>query len=381
MPRTRSRHATRISRRSPPRDSPDGTGSRPRLKVKDICVGCIVWLPPKVESDESIKCVRDGSCCDGIELDSAGYNHPVIILQVQGASCSVAKITSQPPKFKNLAKRIPISQNLPPHDFPNSNSALELYVETSMMEKTILYSPRTHLFNPPLNAPLAERFGISIDTGEWVETYEVALRSVNNGRRQKVTFKDPWEDIRSDTSDPCTKRKPENLKRSIDQRHHAEPTSSTTLPALPPPRLPQTRTVSTSTRDWYTYNLATDRSILRELAVERTPLLQNPSPVPLPSSSPRYLAPVQPNRHQQYYTLTSSRSQRSNYQAALPSVERYDRSHWDARIRNTNTRTHDLESGGNSGEDGEGDCDGRLFVQLVVIFLSVGGLFWWLYGV
>lgn len=93
MPRARSRRATRISRRSPPRDSPDGSGSRPRLKVEEICVGCIVWLPPKVESDESIKCIRDGSCCGGgIELDGAGYNHPVVILQVQNASCLVATV-------------------------------------------------------------------------------------------------------------------------------------------------------------------------------------------------------------------------------------------------------------------------------------------------
>lgn len=311
------------------------------------------------------------------------------------------QITSQPPKLKNLAKRIPISQNRPPHDFPNSVSALELYLETSMMEKQS-YVVLEHIFSTPLTMlrsksykhdsyafdirlrkesflQLVERFGIGIDAQEWVETFEVALKSVNDGRRQRVTFRDPWEDVRTDTSIPSTKRNHKSPSRFSDQRRHSEPASSTTLPVPPPPRLPQTRTVPASTRDWHSCSRTTDRSILRELAVERTPLLQHPSPGPLSSLSPPYLAPVSNNRHQQYHTQIPSRPQRSNYQAALPSVERYDRSHWDARIRNTNTRTHDLEWGGSSGEDGEGDCDGRLFVQLVVIFLSVGGLFWWFY--
>lgn len=93
MPRTRSHHATRISKNSPLHESQDKKYSRPRLKAKEICVGCIVWLPPRVDTDKAIKCIREGNCCDGIELDSAGYNHPVVVLRVRGDGCEVAKVS------------------------------------------------------------------------------------------------------------------------------------------------------------------------------------------------------------------------------------------------------------------------------------------------
>ena len=96
MPRTSGRRAAQTSRLGPPRDSQaKNSSSRPRLKVKELCAGCIVWLPPKVDNDESIKCIRKEVCCNGKNLDIDGYNHPVVILMVGPTSCFVAQVRSE----------------------------------------------------------------------------------------------------------------------------------------------------------------------------------------------------------------------------------------------------------------------------------------------
>ncbi|QSZ31074.1 hypothetical protein DSL72_000635 [Monilinia vaccinii-corymbosi] len=360
-----------------------------------------------MESDACVRCVRDGDCCDGQELEGTGYNHPVVILQVRATHCSVAKITSQPPKSRSLSRRIPISQIPPPFDALDLDASPELYLETGIMEKQS-YIVIEHIFSIPLSMlrsksykhnscafdtrlrqesyiRLIERFGINIEGEEWVETLVLALRSADRGRRQRVTFRDPWEEMRGHTSLPSTRRNRGSPRRSLDRRSYSEPTPSTTIPALPPPRRTPTQTRTAIPRsprfEWYTYDRATARSILRSLAVERT-LLQNPSPLPLPlpsSPSPHYLAPVQTAWRPHPHPQTPSRPPRSTYQTVLPSVERYDRAHWDARIQDTNSRNDDLERGGHGGEDDQGDCDGRVFAQLVMLFLGVGALFLWFY--
>ncbi|CAD6445553.1 117acc3b-a04c-4914-b042-c7bcbd5961e8 [Sclerotinia trifoliorum] len=398
MPRTRSRHATRISRRSPPHEPHVGNSIRPGLKKKDLCVGCIVWLPAKLESDESLVCSRGESCCNGKKLDDDGYNHPVVILCYEGTICSIAMITSKTRKKYHVATRIPISQK--PQDMDDVDPEVKLYLEIGEMNKqsfiiiehlfpiplsmlrSISFKPDSRAFDTRLckqsSIDLANMFNLNETRVKWVDTVIVKAKEANiaerRQRRQKVkrvTFSDPWEEIRGNTTEA-------NLT-TPNQRSQSEPTSSvTSIPTFPATRDPQTQTTPSEpfTREWFTYDHATDRYIQRELTAERQSLLQHPSPFP---NNP---SPVQQSWHQQYHTVTPSRPPRSNYHATLPSVERYDRSHWESRIRNSNTRTRDLERGRahSVGDGGEGGCNGGFFVQIVVVFLGVVGFIGWLYG-
>lgn len=92
MPRTRNHHATRVSQRSPPRETKSGNSIRPSLKKNDLCVGCIVWLPAKLESDGALVCSRGKTCCNGKKLNDEGYNHPVVILGYDGTTVPVCYI-------------------------------------------------------------------------------------------------------------------------------------------------------------------------------------------------------------------------------------------------------------------------------------------------
>src|SRR6187402_1379532 len=53
-----------------------------------LCVGCIVWLPPRNSHHSSVKCDRKG-CCDGDELEDPGYDHPVVVLSIRQKTGSV----------------------------------------------------------------------------------------------------------------------------------------------------------------------------------------------------------------------------------------------------------------------------------------------------
>jgi hypothetical protein len=66
-----------------------GVGSSPPrqmeqlpVKMGDICVGCIVWLPPRKSENPAIECSKSG-CCGNEELNDAGYNHPVVVLKIR----------------------------------------------------------------------------------------------------------------------------------------------------------------------------------------------------------------------------------------------------------------------------------------------------------
>ncbi|KAF7898638.1 hypothetical protein EAF00_005084 [Botryotinia globosa] len=427
MPRTRSRHATRISRRSPPRETHSGVGIRPNLKKNDICVGCIVWLPSKLESDGDLVCNRGKTCCNGRCLNHEGYNHPVVILEHEGDICSVAmveiclficsmlllvrkKMTSKPRQKHNQTSRIAISQT--PRDLENPDTDLEikLYLEAGKTLKQPSFIVTEHIHPTPLSTlraygfksdsrafdkrlcktsylDLIEIFDMDKDRVEWIDTVVMKGKegNVNSERRRgqngpRVTFRDPWEEIRGNAL--ASQQIPEGTRRPLDQRSLSEPTRSIDFPHLPQ-TTPQIHTVPTTpSPGWYTYSRATS------LSNERQSLTQNSYPIPShlpPSPSP---SPPLPTGHQQYHTNVPSRPSRPTYHVALPSVERYDRSHWDARIRNSNTRTHDLEGGGFGSRSGnenwngdEGETyEGGLFVQLVVVFLGLGGFVWWLYG-
>ncbi len=79
MPRTRRKGRTASYGGPPPNDS---QAYRPPLRPKDICVGCIVWLPIKENQGPSIKCRKDG-CCGNEELKDEGYNHPIVVLKIK----------------------------------------------------------------------------------------------------------------------------------------------------------------------------------------------------------------------------------------------------------------------------------------------------------
>ncbi|ATZ53794.1 hypothetical protein BCIN_09g05690 [Botrytis cinerea B05.10] len=422
MPRTRSRHAARISRRSPPRETHSGAGIRAIVRKSDICVGCIVWLPSKLESDDDLVCSRGKICCNGRCLDDEGYNHPVVILEHEGNICSVAMITSKSRQKHNQKSRIAISQT--PENLEDLDTDLErkLYLEAGEMNKpsfiitehvfpvpfsklrAISFKPDSRAFDTRIcktsYLELIGKFEMDKDGVEWVDTVVMKGKegNVKAERRRKaqrglrVTFRDPWEEIRGDVL--ASHQSFEVMEHPLDQRNLSEPAPFTNFPGLP--QTLQAQTIPTiPSPGWYTYNRATS------LASERQSLIQNSYPIPshLPPS-PLPSPPLQTG-HQQYHidvpprpsrpnhhTDVPSRPSRPNYHVSLPSVERYDRSHWDARIRNTNSRTHDLEggrlgsrSGNGNGNGEEGDShEGDLFVQLVVVFLVLGGFVWWSYG-
>ncbi|TGO48757.1 hypothetical protein BOTNAR_0460g00010 [Botryotinia narcissicola] len=352
MPRTRSRHATRISRRSPPRETHSGVGIRPNLKKNDICIGCIITSKPRQK-----------------------YNHK---------------------------SRIAISQT--PQDLENPDTDLEikLYLEEGKKLKQPSFIVTEHIHPIPLSTLRAYGFksnsrafdkrlcktsyldfigifDMDKDRAEWIDTVVVKEKEGNANaemrRGQKgprVTFRDPWEEIRVNSS--ASNQISEGTRRPLHQRSLSEATRSTDFPHLPQ-TTPQIHTVPTNpSPGWYTYSRASS------LSNERQYLIQNSYPIPShlpPSPSP---SPPLPTGNQQYHTDVSSCPSRPTYHVALPSVDRYDRSHWDARIHNSNTRTHDLEGGRFDGRTGNGNGNGEEGGLFVVVFLGLVGFVWWLYG-
>lgn len=60
----------------------DRNSARPRVQAKDLCVGCIIWLPPKDSLNSVVTCVC-AKCAVPEELEAAGYNHPVVVLRIR----------------------------------------------------------------------------------------------------------------------------------------------------------------------------------------------------------------------------------------------------------------------------------------------------------
>ncbi|PMD55474.1 uncharacterized protein K444DRAFT_491821, partial [Hyaloscypha bicolor E] len=52
-----------------------------RLRKGDVCVGCIVWLPPRKSHDDPVLCNRP-DCCGRVALEPEGYDHPVVVLKI-----------------------------------------------------------------------------------------------------------------------------------------------------------------------------------------------------------------------------------------------------------------------------------------------------------
>ncbi|EPE35912.1 hypothetical protein GLAREA_05250 [Glarea lozoyensis ATCC 20868] len=64
------------------RNSEAQQDDRPVVKITDLCVGCIVWLPAKSELNGGIKCTCTG-CIQAVDLEDPGYNHPVLVVRIQ----------------------------------------------------------------------------------------------------------------------------------------------------------------------------------------------------------------------------------------------------------------------------------------------------------
>ncbi|KAF4627837.1 hypothetical protein G7Y89_g10312 [Cudoniella acicularis] len=75
-------HEAPARRASETRHQRSGSNNeRTRVEPGDLCVGCIVWLPPKDDGNDNIKC-NCSTCTYPSELNDEGYNHPVIVLKI-----------------------------------------------------------------------------------------------------------------------------------------------------------------------------------------------------------------------------------------------------------------------------------------------------------
>ncbi len=101
---------------SPSSTSPAQT-EKPPLDPGDICVGCIVWLPPRELNNQCIKCEKR-NCCGKTVLDDGGYNHPVVVVKIRqkkGSAligdlvCSVACVSESPANIFEVLCKIKMS--------------------------------------------------------------------------------------------------------------------------------------------------------------------------------------------------------------------------------------------------------------------------------
>ncbi|KAF7909987.1 uncharacterized protein EAF01_003705 [Botrytis porri] len=102
----------------------NGNSSRRSRITRELCVGCILFLPERLEGNESVRCILDTCCCNKSELDKEGYNHYVVILDVFQSDdgeirCYIAKLTSKKGTTRYPIDRIKISQTFlasPPNE-------------------------------------------------------------------------------------------------------------------------------------------------------------------------------------------------------------------------------------------------------------------------
>ncbi|QSZ36277.1 hypothetical protein DSL72_007403 [Monilinia vaccinii-corymbosi] len=108
------------------------------VSARELCVGCILWLPEKVMGGESVKCILSECRCNNSELESDGYKHYVVVLDTfrindEKIKCYVAKLTSQTGTRRYMIDRIEISQD------SSASSSLDepgkLYLEHGSMPK------------------------------------------------------------------------------------------------------------------------------------------------------------------------------------------------------------------------------------------------------
>ena len=67
---------------APRRHSEPRLADKPRVEPGDVCVGCIVWLPPKDTLNSGIQCSCT-RCYLPSALEDAGYDHPVVVVKIR----------------------------------------------------------------------------------------------------------------------------------------------------------------------------------------------------------------------------------------------------------------------------------------------------------
>ncbi|KAH9213955.1 hypothetical protein DL95DRAFT_462615 [Leptodontidium sp. 2 PMI_412] len=140
---------------------------KPHLNPGDVCVGCIVWLPPKDFTRPSFRCVNK-NCCRNEELDDGGHNHPVVVLKIRqkkGSTvigeliCTVASVTtfSNTPLSKYLSRRRHRKPSIPIFDpeataltSPRVSSLVQLKLEEGRLKKQS-YVRLQHTYRIPVS--------------------------------------------------------------------------------------------------------------------------------------------------------------------------------------------------------------------------------------
>ncbi|KAK0106866.1 hypothetical protein ONS95_003588 [Cadophora gregata] len=140
---------------------------RPALKLGEVCVGCIVWLPSKDVTQQTIRCINNG-CCDQEELNDGGHNHPVVVLKItqkKGSDvlgdlvCTVACVTtfSDTTLSKYVSKRQYKVSSIPIYDaeatpIPSElgSNLIQLRMEEGRLKKQS-YVRLQHTYQVPLS--------------------------------------------------------------------------------------------------------------------------------------------------------------------------------------------------------------------------------------
>ena len=235
--------------------------------------------------------------------------------------------------------------------------------------RSISFKSGAHAFDTRLRKKsyvyLMSRFDLDGET--FTDTSVVKAQETNiDSRIPRVTFSDSWRG----TANHAQPGNRETARQTLDQRSHtAPPPRTATLPYVSTTRL----TSAPPRISQYLYDSAVAGSprILQapetHVSIRTQPLLE-----------PRSWLQTQPNR---LYDASPARPTRSHYGTihSMPSVERYNRSYWDARTENL--MGVDLERGGGNteGRTQRGGCNTVLFCNIVIVFCVTGGLFWW-YG-
>ncbi|KAH8684253.1 hypothetical protein BGZ60DRAFT_547726 [Tricladium varicosporioides] len=150
---------------------PEARWKRPKLSERELCVGCIVWLPERGTQQVGIKC-NNSFCCGESELGDKGYNHPAVVLSIKqkhgstivgDLTCSVACVTSftdikLPDYLRQRQYRIHLQQSLPIYDPEGADITslglpcpTQLHLERGQKLRKQSYVGLQHSYDVPLD--------------------------------------------------------------------------------------------------------------------------------------------------------------------------------------------------------------------------------------
>ncbi|KAA8565603.1 hypothetical protein MFRU_006g01840 [Monilinia fructicola] len=244
----------RQSESGAPRRVSSRTKRASRQFVRELCVGCILWLPEKVAGGESVKCILPQCRCNNSnnsELDSEGYKHYVVILDVfqtadNKTQCYVAKLTSQTGKYP--IDRIKIYQEAstsPPDEVGG------LFLEHGSMPKQSFISlDHAYQLSPQLLRPMkTEHHACDRRLAEHSYTYLMDRLGLKAAKYQNTNLaKQLGAAIRTATTEtPLLTPTPTPRNSAVDQRNldHEALHAAFTLPPPPAPSKPTKPTPQT----------------------------------------------------------------------------------------------------------------------------------------